>query len=103
MLRKLSFYNELSIVKTSKGFKGYARSYRIEIIDSKDPSVQPTISKPSIEDLFKNLLNEIKGLKYQITLKFLLSKYKEKKDIKFVPVYFNSTTKTIIGLQYVLD
>ena len=38
-LREFSFYDALSVVKTSKIFKGYARSYSIEIIDSKDPSV----------------------------------------------------------------
>ena len=37
MLRVLPFYNELSVVKTSKAFKVYARSYSIEIIDSKSP------------------------------------------------------------------
>ena len=39
-----------------------------------DWSVQLTINKPSIEDLFKDLLNEIKGFKFEITLKVLLSK-----------------------------
>ena len=43
LLHELPFYNELVIVKTSKTFKGYARSYNNEIIDSKDPSVQLTI------------------------------------------------------------
>ena len=72
MLCELPFYDELNIVKTSKAFKGYARSYCIELIDSKDPSIQLTISKASIEDLFKDLLlDEIKGFKYQITLKIL--------------------------------
>ena len=66
MLREIPFYNELSIEKTSKVFKGYARSYSIEIIDLKNPSVQLTISKASIKDLFKDLLAEIKGFKYQI-------------------------------------
>ena len=33
---ELPFYNELSIVKTSKRFRGYARIYSIGIIDSKD-------------------------------------------------------------------
>ena len=64
MLHELPFYDELNVVKTSKAFKGHARSYSIEIIDSKDPSVQLTISKPSIKDLFKDLLAEIKGFKY---------------------------------------
>ena len=39
LLHELPFYDELNIVKTSKAFKGYARSYNIETIDSKDPSV----------------------------------------------------------------
>ena len=64
-LRELPFYDNSSIVKISKGFEGYARTYSIEIIDSKDPSVQLTPNKPSIEDLFDDLLDEIKGFKYQ--------------------------------------
>ena len=64
MLCELPFYNELSIVTTSKAFKGYARSQSIEILDSKDPSVQLTISKPNIKDFFKDLLAEIKSFKY---------------------------------------
>ena len=34
---ELPFYNELSILQISKAFKGYAKSYKIEIIDPKDP------------------------------------------------------------------
>ena len=36
LLHELPFFNELSIVKTSKAFRIYARSYGIEVIDSKD-------------------------------------------------------------------
>ena len=49
----------------------------IEIIDSKYSSVQLAIIKSGIKDLYENLLNKIKWLTYQITLKVLLSKYKE--------------------------
>ena len=49
-----------------------------EMIHSKDLSVQLTISTPSIEDLFKDLLNEIKGFKHKISLKVLLSKIQRK-------------------------
>ena len=83
MLRELPFYFELSIVKTSKalkGLKGYARSYSIEIIDSKDSSVQLKITKPSTKDVF------IKGFKYKITLVVLLSNCKENRDIEVVSV-----------------
>ena len=33
----------------------------------------------------------------------MLNKYKENKNIEFAPVYFNSTTKTIIGRECNLD
>ena len=80
--------------------------YRIvkkQIIDSKYPSVQLTISKSSIEDLFKDLLDEITGFKYQKTLKVLFSKYKENTGREFTTVYFNSTTITVINSKHDLD
>ena len=55
----------------------------------KNPIVQLEASKLSIKNLFSNLINEIKGFKYQITVKFLLKKYKPNGEIEFAPVYFN--------------
>ena len=52
-------------------------TYKVEIIDTKDPFAQLEASKSSIEDLFKDLLNEMKGFKYQMTVKVLLSKPKK--------------------------
>ena len=76
LLHELSFYNELSIKQISEAFKRYARKYKIEIIDSKDPLVQLEASKSSIKDLFKDLLSRSNSLKYQITMKVLLRKHK---------------------------
>ena len=86
--------------------KRYARSYNVEIIDSKDPLVQLEASKSSTEDLFKDLLNEMKGFKYQITVATLLSNKKKRKKMKteYTSVYFNSATKTVINSdKYDLD
>ena len=47
-------------------------SYKVEIREKKDPIKQLEVSKSSIKDLFSDLLNETKGFKYQITLKFTL-------------------------------
>ena len=68
-------------------------SYKVEIIERKDPIVQLEASKSSIKDLFNDLLNETKGFKYQITVRFLLKKYKRNGEIGFAPVYFNSLKK----------
>ena len=61
----------------------------------KDPIVQLQASKLSIKNLFSNLLNELKGFKYQITVEVLLKKYKLNGGIEFRPVYFNPVTKTV--------
>ena len=53
--------------------------------------------------MFKDLLNETKGFKDQITLKVELKKYKPEGEIKFSPVYFNSTTKIVINHKFDLD
>ena len=55
LLRELPFYDELNVVEISKAFKGYARSYKVEIIEPKGPLAQLEASKSSIKDLFKDL------------------------------------------------
>ena len=61
-------------------------SYKIKIIERKDPIVQLEASKLSIKDLLNDLLNETKGFKYQITVKVLLKKYKLNGEIEFAPI-----------------
>ena len=87
----------------SKAFKRYARSYKVEIIEIIDPLIHLESSKSSIKDLFKNLLNEMKGFKYQITGKVLLSKEKQDKSIEYSIVHFNSITKIVINSEFNLD
>ena len=65
--------------------------------------VQLEASKLSIKDLFNDLLNETKCFKYQITVKVSLKKYKSNGEIEYTPVYFNSSTKTIINNRFKLD
>ena len=78
-------------------------SYKVEIVERKDPIVQLEASKLSIKDLFSNLINEMKGFKYQITVKVLLKRYKPNGEIEFAPVYFNSLTKLVINHRYKLN
>ena len=59
-LAELPFYERLSVIKTDQAFKGYAMSYKVEIIEKKDPIVQLEPSKSSIKDLFSDLLNKMK-------------------------------------------
>ena len=75
----------------------------MKLLIKKDPLVQLEVSKSSIKDLFKDLLNEMKDFKYQITSAVLLSKIKTDGSIEYSPVYFNSTTKTVINSEFNLD
>ena len=60
----------MSIIKTNQAFRGHVKSYKVEIIEKKDPI---EANKSNIKDLFSVLLNETKAFKYhQITVKVLL-------------------------------
>ena len=67
MLSEFPFYEELSIIKTNHAFRRYEESFKVEIIERKDPVNQLEASKSSIKDLTSDLLNEAKGFKYQMT------------------------------------
>ena len=75
---ELPFCDELSIEKIL--FKRYAEA-----------------GKSCIKSLFEDLLDEIKGFKYQIIVKVFLRQNRKNRNIGFAPVYFNSTTKTVIN------
>ena len=65
MLSELLFYAELNVIKTNHAFREYAISYKVEIIEKKNPIKQLKACKSSIQSLFGDLLNETKGFKYQ--------------------------------------
>ena len=81
----------------------YAISYKVEIIERKDPIVRLEANKSSIKDLLNDLLNETKGFRYHISVKVLLKKYKLNEEIELAPVYFNSVTKTVINHRFRLE
>ena len=56
-LAELRFDEQLSVIKTDQALRGYAMSYKVEIIERNDPIVQLETSKLSIKDFFKDLLN----------------------------------------------
>ena len=61
LLFELPFYEELSVIKTDRAFKGYAMSQKVELVDKKDPFSQLEASKLSTKHLLNDLLDEGKG------------------------------------------
>ena len=48
-LIELPFYEQLDVIKTDEAFRGYAMSYKVQIVERKDPIVQLKASKLSIK------------------------------------------------------
>ena len=89
MLSELPIYEDLTVIKTDHAFRGYALSYKVKLIEKKDPIKQLEASKLSLKDLFSGLSDKTKGFKYPITLKVMLKKYKPNGEIEFRLVFFN--------------
>ena len=45
LLSEVPFYEELNVTKTNHAFKGYAMSYKVELVEKKDPIKQLEASK----------------------------------------------------------
>ena len=63
LISKLPFYEEMNVIKTDHAFRGYAISYKVELVEKIDPIKQLEASKSSIKGLFSDLLSETKGFK----------------------------------------
>ena len=64
LLSELPIYEELNVIKTILAFRRCTISYKVEIVGKKNTIKQLEVSKPSIKDLFSDVLNEKKGCKY---------------------------------------
>ena len=68
---ELPFYEQMDVIKIDEAFRGYAMSYKVQIVERKDPIIQLKAKKLRIENWFHGILNETIGFMYQITLKNL--------------------------------
>ena len=55
LLSELPFYEELNVIKTNHALRGYAMSYKDEIIEKKDQIKQLGACKSTFKDLFSDL------------------------------------------------
>ena len=65
LLRKLPFYDDINISRKKRAFRGYAETYKVEIINNKSLSDLLYVSKNSIKNLFDELLREKRGFEYK--------------------------------------
>ena len=86
-----------------RAFRGYAETYKVEVIINKSLSDSLPVSKNSIQNLFDELLREKRGFKYVLSTKIILRKRINDNEHKYSTVYFNSLVKTVINRRYHLN
>ena len=58
LLRELPFYDDVNILRNERTFRGYAETYKLEIIDNRNLSDLLSVIKNSITNLFEELLRK---------------------------------------------
>ena len=54
LLRELPFYDDINISRKERAFRGYAETYKVEVIDNKSLSDSLSVSKNSIKIYLMN-------------------------------------------------
>ena len=102
LLSELPFYDDINISRKEMVFRGYAETYKVEIINNKSVSDLLYVSKNSIKNLFDGLLREKRSFKYVVSTKIILKKRINDNEHKHSTVYFSSLVKTVINRRYQL-
>ena len=100
LLRELPFYDDINISRKERAFRGYAETYKVEVINNKSLSYLLHVSKNSIKNLFDELLRKKRGFKYVLNTKIILKKRINDNEHKCSTVYFNSLVTTVINRRY---
>ena len=58
LFRELPFYDNINISRKERALRGYAKTYKVKIINNKNLSDSLSVSKNSIKNLFDELLRE---------------------------------------------
>ena len=103
LLRELPFYDDINISRKERAFRGYAETYKVEIINNRNLSDLLSVIKNSIKNLFDELLREKRGFKYIISVKITLKKRINDNEFDPRTIYFNSLIKTVINQRYHLN
>ena len=84
------------IEQVAKAMKGYTKSFEIGIKNNKDPLAQLQNTRKSTEYHIRNILESMKGLKFDETLKVTFKKLVKDGTLDKT-AYFNSKAQTIIN------
>ena len=82
------------ITGVARAFKGYTKSYEVGIKNETDPLIQMSSTRLAIAHFMKQLLTQMKGIKFVETLTIYFEQQKGNQTVSRIE-YFNSKPKTI--------
>ena len=74
LLRELPFCDDINISRNERVLRGYAETYKVEIINNRNLSESLSVSKYSVKFFFDELLGEKRGFKYITSVEITLKK-----------------------------
>ena len=91
-----------TFTQKEQALQGFARSYEISLTNRQDPLIQLQSTRSLINTNLLKVLNEMKGLKFNETLKITFEKQKGDELIE-KEAYFNAKTQTITNETEIAD
>ena len=85
---------EPTFTQKEKALRGYTRSYEVGLTNRQDPLIQLQKTRSVIRKNLLKILNEMKGLKFNETLKIMFEKQNGDELIK-EPAYLNAEKQTV--------
>ena len=82
------------LTEVARAFKGYTKSYEVGIKNETDPLIQMSSTRLAIAHFMKQLLTQMKGIKFIETLTIYFEQQKGNQTVSRIG-YFNSKPKTI--------
>ena len=88
---------KIKITKRKHGFKGFASTYNVEILNSFNPDLQLKDTESAIKNKLKKLLSKLRGFKFVTTLGLVFKKIEIKDKTKYDNFISSSKAKIIIN------
>ena len=94
----LPFFDTTSISRKHYAFRNYVGTYEIEVMDSKSLDDSLFLAKRSINDFFRDLLEQKRGFKYILSSRVTLTKWNDTTNTYYIDtIYRNSDPIKVIN------
>ena len=87
----------VKIIKRAHASRGYTNSHKVDILNSFNPELQLKDTKFAIKTKLIELLTQLKGFKFVVTLVSVLKKIENQDILKYNTFYLHSEVETIVN------